>query len=514
MKKLFYSAIFLIIATYALGQHPFLEEVYDEIKFTPDLVYGENATVLYFQFVHEAIKEPLLFDLYEPIDNNACLLRPLIIYFHSGNFLPVCLNRTTVGTRRDSSVVEICRRLARSGYVVASADYRQGWNAATTIELEARIGLINAAYRGVQDANTSIRYFKKSVAEDGNPFRIDTSSIVLFGDDSGGYLSLHAACLDDYDKLLNTTLGQFVVPPGYPMIFEEVSGDVEGKNPGIMDTINFPVPWLPFPHGDTLNYPNHVGYCSKFCTAVAMGSAVADTSWIDPGQPSMICAHVPYDLTTPYLCDPVYVGDLRVIDVCGCYYTAQTAMNLGNNNFDLPINKMTDFQVSVSEVAASRTDGIEGALPIYGDTISDGTPWVFWDPATHPCSDFGYVGNPHMTREKAELYIDTILAFVLPRLFSDLRSKNACIPTKFVEGAQANLLIFPNPTAHEIYVNSGKDYPMRAIQIYDLSGKLVKQYSDIGLSYYHIPIQNLSPGQYVVSIEFDQGLYAHQIVIQ
>ncbi len=509
MKKLFYSAVFLVIATYSFGQHPFLEEVY-EMQITPDLVYGENATVLYFGQLGQAIKEPLLFDLYEPIDD-PCIERPLIIYFHSGNFLPVCLNRSTVGTRRDSSVVEICRRLARSGYVVASADYRQGWNAATTIELEARIGLINAAYRGVQDANTSIRYFKKTYVEDGNPFRIDTSSIVLFGDDSGGYLSLHAACLDSYQKLL---IPQFLVPPGYPMVVEQVSGDVEGKEYGIMDTLNFPLPWLPFPHGDTLNYPNHVGYSSNFSTAVALGSAVADTSWIDPGQPSMICAHAPYDLTTPYDCGPVYVGDLRVIDVCGCYYTAQAAVNQGNNNFDVPLQKMTDFQISVSEVADARNDGIEGALPIYGDTITDGTPWVFWDPATHPCSDFGFVNNPNMTREKAELYIDTILAFVLPRIFSDLRDENICIPTKFVEGAQADLVIFPNPTANEIYVNSGKDYPMRSIQIFDISGKLMNQFTNIGLSYYHIPIKNLSPGQYVVSIEFDQGITAQQIVIQ
>lgn len=189
-----------------------------------------NATVLALPVAGQAIPQPLVLDLYEPVDDSLAE-RPLIIVFHSGNFLPYPQNTSPVGTRNDSSVVEICRRLARSGYVVASADYRLGWNPATPDPLQLTIGLINAAYRGVQDANTCIRFFKKTFVEQENVYRIDTSRIVLFGDDTGGYLSLNAGALDRYSKIPETP--QFCIEMGpdtcFPMVIEYLSGDVEGK---------------------------------------------------------------------------------------------------------------------------------------------------------------------------------------------------------------------------------------------------------------------------------------------
>ncbi len=521
MKKLFYSIVFLFTITTASAQHPFLQEVYDEIRFVPDIVYGENATVLYLNQFGECIKEPLLLDMYLPLNDDTCFARPLIIYFHSGNFLPPCLNQTTVGTRRDSTVVNFCKRLARSGYAVASADYRLGWNPLATPEINATAGIINAAYRGVQDANTAIRFFKKTFSEEGDPFRIDTGSIVLFGDDSGGYISLHAACLDDYNKILVTTDNQFLIPTGIPnppfipMIFEGLNGDVEGKQYGIMDTINYPFP-LPYPHGDTLNYPNHIEYSSKFSVAVSMGSAVADTAWIDPGQPPMICAHVPFDQTTPYRNGFVRVAGQKIIKVYGSYLVTKTAEALGNNNFDpLPQKSMSEFQLAISDIADQRNDHIAGLLPVFGDTITDGTPWVFWDPETHPCSDLGFITNPHMTRAKAESYIDTILAFVLPRLFTVLDPTNICIvPTKDFDHSLAEIIVFPNPAAEEIYINSGREFPIQTIELLDNNGRLVSQQSDIGQNFYHFPVNHLVPGQYILRLQFANGYSSHQILIQ
>src|SRR5690606_29502488 len=103
--------------------------------------------------------------------------RPLVLYFHTGNFLPfrnpanpsqLGFNNSCGGERTDSAAVEICTRLAKMGYVVASVDYRLGWNPLASTDVARRFGIINAAYRGVQDARTAIRYFRKSVAEDNN----------------------------------------------------------------------------------------------------------------------------------------------------------------------------------------------------------------------------------------------------------------------------------------------------------------------------------------------------------
>ena len=68
MRKSIYSIFLMFITLNITGQsNRFLEEVYDEIKITNDIIYGENATVLYLPVFGEAIKEPLLLDLYEPV---------------------------------------------------------------------------------------------------------------------------------------------------------------------------------------------------------------------------------------------------------------------------------------------------------------------------------------------------------------------------------------------------------------------------------------------------------------
>ena len=57
------------------------------------------------------------------------------------------------------------------GYVVASIDYRLGWNPLAATQSERTNQLINAAYRGVQDARTAVRYFRMNAAEQGKRIR-------------------------------------------------------------------------------------------------------------------------------------------------------------------------------------------------------------------------------------------------------------------------------------------------------------------------------------------------------
>ena len=245
--------VFVFLGHYAAQSQAcrYLDEIFPSVKVTPDIVYGKNATILLFDSLHEAVPQPLILDVYEP-EGDTLAIRPLIIYFHSGNFLPYPQNQSEVGTRRDSSSVEICKKLARRGYVVASADYRLGWNPSPFAPIaDLRFGLINAAYRGLQDARTSIRFFKKTVAEDENPFKIDPDRIALFGDDTGGYLSVQASALSSFSEILsNSELYHGLLP----MIAEYVNGDIEGKKYGINDPPYPPYQLAGFPVGDTLCY--------------------------------------------------------------------------------------------------------------------------------------------------------------------------------------------------------------------------------------------------------------------
>ncbi len=516
MKKHLY-AIFLMFFTWAASAQSirYLEEVYDTVKITKDIVYGENATVLYLEFFGQAIKEPLLLDLYEPVSNQGeqSIARPLIIYFHSGNFLPFPQNQNVVGTRKDSSVVEMCRRLAKCGYVVASADYRLGWNPLATSVDDRKLGLINAAYRGVQDANTCIRYFKKAMVESLLPVLIDTSRIILWGDDSGGYLALNAGCLDRYEKIPLASDGKFWYAGLFPMVIESLNGDVEAKQYGI----NSPaIPGLPYPEGDTLCYVNHPEYSSKFSVTVNMSGAVGDSAWIEEGQPPVISVHAPYDLTTPYEEGIVYVniGEeyLEVIEVQGSSLVNSLSTQLGNNEgIGMPANA-TPFQQAVSDVAYARNGGREALYPIIGDTITDANPWIFWDCESNVNCTKGLEVNPHMSREKAKVYADTILAYVLPRLYNVLDLQT--VATKEVLMTDERMIsISPNPASDAILVSTEQEKPIRGISVFDMRGVLVHQYTNLQTSSFRMPVNRLVSGQYILKLLFDDGIVARMFIV-
>src|SRR6185369_3696679 len=101
----------------------------------------------------------------------------------------------------DSSVVEMCKQFALRGYVVASIDYRLGWNPIAT-EQAIRTGtFVQAVYRGLQDAKTCVRYFRMNAATQGNTYKIDTSRIVVGGDGSAGFIATAYATLNDTAEL-------------------------------------------------------------------------------------------------------------------------------------------------------------------------------------------------------------------------------------------------------------------------------------------------------------------------
>lgn len=517
MRRIYFATLLLAMTLCAQAQdNRYLEEVFTSVSVSPNQPYGVNATILYFPVFQQAVPEPLTLDLYEPVGDTA-QLRPLVIYFHTGNFLPYPQNMSVNGTKRDSTVVEMARRLARSGYVVASADYRLGWNPVAATKDERVLTLINAAYRGVQDANTCIRFFKKTVAEFGNPHRIDTSRIVLFGDGTGGYISLNTGALDAYIKIPTASNGKFLLSDGmgnfFPMILEGVNGDIEAKQYGI----NPGVPFLPFPVGDTLCYANHPNYSSDFAISVNLGGAIGDTAWIDPGQPPVISVHTPYDPFAPYKEGLVLVPvnpPLEVVEVQGSYLVSYLENQYGNNNCAAPHN-VTSFQFEVTAAANARNDGLEGLFPIYGTGGPfDSAPWTFWDPASNVNSASGFQQNQDMTREKAERYMDSILAYVLPRLYSCMKLNEISSNQDLLNPDDVQMVVYPNPSANEVYVNVAKDRLIRKVELYDINGKLVKYESGINASFYYFNIKNIPSGNYVLKVELNEGVTAKQLMIK
>ncbi|MFZ9970340.1 MAG: alpha/beta hydrolase, partial [Bacteroidia bacterium] len=173
MKKLLILSLVALCANLSFAQTKYVDRVLaeSEVTVTKKILYASNYTVLLGG--PPFTLEPLYMDVYTP--NDGASNRPLVIYTHTGSFLPRYINQTPTGARDDSATVAICTDLARRGYVVASISYRLGWNPQGATESIRKNTIINAAYKGVQDLSAAIRFFKQSADKNGNPYGIDPS---------------------------------------------------------------------------------------------------------------------------------------------------------------------------------------------------------------------------------------------------------------------------------------------------------------------------------------------------
>ena len=126
---LLFFMCFLAFTSQAQNER-YLDEVFDDVVFTDTIGYGENTTVI---LAPNFIKRPLFYNFYEP-EGDTEELRPLIVLFHTGNFLPRLINGQISGSLEDKYIVNLSERLARMGYCVAIVDYRKGWNPISDIQ--------------------------------------------------------------------------------------------------------------------------------------------------------------------------------------------------------------------------------------------------------------------------------------------------------------------------------------------------------------------------------------------
>lgn len=126
------------------------------------------------------------------IDTLQC--RPFIMLIHGGGY------HTEEGDWNDKNQWnELCRMLAKRGFVAATIDYRVGWNDPNEVwDPKAKLAdpsPILAPWRAHQDARAALRYF----AHNASVYRIDTNNIFIGGRSAGGDMSLFAAFLSEQD---------------------------------------------------------------------------------------------------------------------------------------------------------------------------------------------------------------------------------------------------------------------------------------------------------------------------
>ena len=543
MKNIFTLLLFCVFAIAVNAQDRYLDEVFTDVTVTTAVEYGVNGTVLTLPSEMEVVPESLLLDVYQPTGDTETA-RPLVLVFHTGNFLPNVTNGQIAGTRQDSSVVEICNRLARRGYVAASVDYRLGWNPLADSQPVRALGLIQAAYRGLQDGRNAIRYFRSDAAGS-NEWNIDSERITAFGVGTGGYLVLGMVGLSQYGEIVQTTNGpgKFLLDTNgdgvveTPMIIEAFHGDINGEVETVTPLDGSSV-GFGLPPGDTTNYSNYAGFSNDFNLCVNVGGAIGDISWLNDNTTPILSVQSPFDMFAPYD-DAVLIvpttGD-PIVQVQGAQAIGSAQEAAGLNS----IWKNATFNDAITQVAIdnSATAGhpyYEGVFPFIRPAnslgLDEGVVINWWDPAAispiglpwnvlpYPTGgtfhEQGLILNENMSAAKSRANLDDILGYILPRACVALDLPCAANFTSAVEELLDNSFVnvFPNPISNVANVTTG-DKNMVDILVYDIKGQLVRAERNINRNNFQFDKGDLMAGMYNMQIRFEEGVTTSQIVIK
>ena len=362
-------------------------------------------------------------------------------------------------------------------------------------------------YRGIQDVNTCVRFFKRHAAA----YRIHPEKIMVWGDGSGGVLALSAAALDSYEEW---QLPQFFNSnTSFELVQEDVNGDIFATSAGVVP------PGYPFfTVGDTLCRPNHLGYDSEFQLAISMGGNIIDTAWIQPGDPPMIAFHaLPNPLAAYDNCElppipipfPPIHWHWQLFTNCGSLTTIRDLFSKGNNAAFAGLQHPGDF----SEVANSRNDGLDGLFPLTSvpstsPDFPNVEPWRWWSEATAPNSP---------PSELAKSYLDTMLAYVAPRacLVLGLDCAGLTSSVAHPSPAPAPAIAFaPNPADGWVQASLPADIARQGrIRVFDANGRLLRAFDAAGPTA-ALDLQGLPGGVYFVNWIVGEMAFQGRVVLR
>ncbi len=192
------------------GNTRYIDEIFTFEK-TSNIEFAEAESLIWVQpysitSQNITYSKDLDFDLYQP-EGDTATDRPLIIMAFGGAFV--------VGTKIQPELVSFCESMAKRGYVVASIDYRLGFNVFDDDTA------VRAVYRGAQDVISAILYFKGNAAQYG----IDPDKIFVGGNSAGSISAIHAAYGEASERSGNDLFSSTYDVNGWPDLGEPTEGN-------------------------------------------------------------------------------------------------------------------------------------------------------------------------------------------------------------------------------------------------------------------------------------------------
>lgn len=559
MKKTLRNSFLMLLAgipMLATSQTRYLDEVFEdsEITIESNVVYANNIDFLTSNFAgantatdigtlsaiagaggeypaayfdptdaSTSVKlKAITMDVYYPsseVDTETS--RPVIIYLHTGNFLPSPLNGSTTGTKTDSSAVALCKGWAKRGYVAISLDYRLGWNPVASSVQVRRGTLLNAVYRAIHDLKAGIRYVRAGAA-DTNPYGVDPSKVVVYGQGSGGYVAQAAATLDKPEELF---LEKFLPNPFDPTV-------------SYIDTLQVgTIAGFGFPNSLNLYRPSTIS--ADFQVSINAGGALADESWLEAGDVPMMAINCVRDDFAPFNEGTVIVPTTQeeVVDVHGANFFINKANQLGNNAVFANIpdgDPFTDAAralygqtIEVANGGSITINDAEGLFPLIRPLrpflTNESGPWEWWNP-TAPTSLYEVApgitahmaslsSNPDMSPEKGMAYVDSIQGYILPRIMCVFNLEGGpCFVGVDEKEELAAFSVYPNP-ANEMVTISAKQN-VTAYTVFDITGKVVATRRNIATPTVRIDVDQMNAGVYLIAVETASGKTTQRLVIE
>ena len=527
------AVILLFIGITSNSQNRYLDDVFPNVTITSDVQYAENISVLPLAAGLPPQLDAIQCDIYEPTGDTETN-RPVIIVSHTGSFLPPVANGQATGSVKDSSIVEQCTRWAKKGYVAVAMGNRKGWDPLSSDEDTRRGTLLQAAYRGIQDAKAMVRFLRKTEDVDGNPYGIDPNKIVLGGQGTGAYISLGYATLDDaavelniFPKFFNVSDTSNIMPYVIPAIFGNIHGTDTTYFPANTPPFNFPTPVM-------FNFPNNPTYSNDINMAFNIGGALADISWLEDGEVPIVSFHCANDPYAPIDTGTVIVPTTNeiVVEVMGSR-TVQHYSNMYGNN-DAFINAGFSFNSDPFTVAANvNNSGYEGLNVFITPTPStvptpcgmqeeQGSPWDWWNIPVYDTMFAGYhglpagtgtclslLGNPDMSAAKGRAYIDTIQGYLNPRIYVILGLGGVLSVNNVVDHSTN---IFPNPAKNNITIENS-NFEINTVELYNIAGQLVKS-EDVNSMRTNLNVSDLNKGIYILEIQSNKTSIRRKLIVE
>lgn len=285
MKNLFLLPVLLFtvanLQAQDCSQGRYDQELFTDLDITSDIQYGSNIN-------YNGSSQDLLLDIYQP-NGDTDTDRALIIFIHGGTFI--------TGSKEGGDVVPLAKTFAKKGYVTSSINYRLGMNNLISQTGPSEGDASEAVMRATHDARAAVRFFKKSVADESNPYGIDTTNIFLVGSSAGGFTALHLSYLDQLSE----------IPSYINMSHASLEGGIEGKS-------------------------GNPGHTSNVRAIVNISGALGDTTWMDNNSTPVLSFHGDNDGTVPFNTGLISIAFFDIMEVDGSESVHIKAENQGIKN--------------------------------------------------------------------------------------------------------------------------------------------------------------------------------------